>query len=168
MATAPARYFDSGVLSLLPAPLREPRRAWLAIVTGWACAFFPSLLLSFAAQSLAPSLERPEFPMTGPMALFLLVVFAPFIETLIMAGGLAILTRIVPPTAAVLLSALGWGVAHSSMAPAWGLVIWWPFLVFSTLYLVWRERGFWPAVGVVAVTHGLQNLGPALLLAFGR
>ena len=52
-----------------------------------------------------------------------------------------------------------------SPAPAWGLVIWWPFLIFSTLFVVWRQRGFFAGVGVAAATHALQNLGPALLLA---
>jgi len=46
-------------------------------------------------------------------------------------------------------------------------VIWWPFLIFSTLFVVWRQRGFWTAVAVVATTHALQNLGPGLKVAFG-
>jgi hypothetical protein len=56
-------------------------------------------------------------------------------------------------------------VAHSLAAPAWGLVIWWPFLIFSTLFVVWRQRGFLAGVGVAAAAHALQNLAPALLLA---
>ena len=105
--------------------------------------------------------------MKGPMVFFLLVLFAPLVETLIMGGVLSLLLRIANPTAAILLSALGWGVAHSSQALGWGLVIWWPFLIFSTLYVVWRQRGFWVAIGVVTATHALQNLGPSLLVAFG-
>ena len=35
--------------------------------------------------------------MTGPMAFFLLVVFAPFVETLIMAALLSLLLRFCPP-----------------------------------------------------------------------
>jgi len=40
------------------------------------------------------------------------------------------------------------------------------FLIFSTLYMVWRERSVWAALGVVTTTHALQNLGPALLIAY--
>jgi uncharacterized protein (DUF983 family) len=66
---------------------------------------------------------------------------------------------------AILISAAAWGAAHSLAAPAWGLVIWWPFLIFSTLFVVWRERGFLAGASVAAAAHALQNLGPAILLA---
>jgi len=149
----------------LPSPLLEPRRAWLAIATGWVCAFFPSIALSWLASTLLPNAAGPEFKVGGAMAVFLLVVFSPVIETFIMAGVLVLLLRFVRPPVAILLSAAGWGLAHSAAAPAWGLVIWWPFLIFSTLFVVWRERGFFMGVGVVAATHALQNLIPALLVA---
>jgi hypothetical protein len=152
----------------LPASLLEPRRAWLAIATGWVCAFFPSLALSWLASTLVPNAAGPEFNVGGAMAVFFLVVFAPVTETLIMAGLLTLLLRFVLPPVAILLSAAAWGVAHSFAAPAWGLVIWWPFLIFSTLFVVWRQRGFMTGVGVAAATHAMQNLAPALLLAFGR
>jgi hypothetical protein len=121
--------------------------------------------LSWLASTLLPHAAGPEFNVGGAMAIFLLVVFAPVTETLIMAGVLVLLLRFVRPPVAILLSAAGWGLAHSSAAPAWGLVIWWPFLIFSTLFVVWRERGFWTGAGVAAATHALQNLAPALLLA---
>ena len=105
--------------------------------------------------------------MKGPVVLFMLVVFAPLVETLIMGGLISLFLRFASPTTAILLSAIGWGLAHSSQALGWGLVIWWPFLIFSTLYVVWRQRGFWVAVAVVTATHALQNLGPGLLVAFG-
>ena len=152
-------------LKWLPAALLEPRRAWLAIPTGWACAFFPSLALSWLTAQFLPHAARPEFDMSGGMALFLLVLFAPLTETLIMAVVLQALLRFMTPSTAILLSAAGWGLAHSSQALAWGLVIWWPFLIFSTLFVVWRQRGFWVAVLVAASAHALQNLGPALIIA---
>jgi membrane protease YdiL (CAAX protease family) len=84
-----------------------------------------------------------------------------------MAIVLSLLARVLTPTLAVLGSAAMWGLAHSLQATAWGLVIWWPFVIFSTLYLVWRERSTWAALGVAAATHALQNLAPGLLVAFG-
>jgi membrane protease YdiL (CAAX protease family) len=166
IAVQPARLFDDSFLKFFPATMREPRRAWLAILTGWALSIVGSIVLAALSRAIAPTLPAPEFPMKGPMAFFMLVVFAPFVETLIMAGLLSLLLRFLPPATSVLLSALAWGVAHSSMALGWGLVIWWPFLIFSTLYVVWRQRGFWVAVGIAATTHALQNLAPGLVVAF--
>ncbi len=164
--TAAVRLFDSGPLSLLPAAVREPRRAWLAIVIGAALTLSGSLLLSWGASTIAPSLARPDFALRGPIAFALLVMFAPLVETLIMAAVLSLLARFLSPTLAVLTSAALWGVAHSLQATVWGLVVWWPFLVFSTLYVVWRQRGAWAGIGVAATTHALQNLAPAWKIAF--
>lgn len=147
--------------------MREPQRAWLAIPTAWALSLLGSIALAVVSQAIMPGLPPPEFPMKGPVALFMLVVFAPFVETLIMGGLLSLLLRFTSPTVAVLVSAVGWGAAHSSQALGWGLVIWWPFLIFSSLYVVWRQRGFWLAVAVVTATHALQNLGPGLMVAYG-
>jgi membrane protease YdiL (CAAX protease family) len=99
--------------------------------------------------------------------LFLLVVFAPVVETVIMGVVLLILDRIAGFLPAVLLSSLGWGIAHSLQATAWGLVIWWPFLIFSITFLTWRRRSLAAAFGLPMLVHGLQNLGPALLLVSG-
>ena len=158
---------DAPPVGWLPRVLREPRRPLLAIAVGWAITFFPSLALSMLAHQLFPTLATPDFPMKGASALFLLVVFAPLGETLIMAGLLTLLLKLVRPVPAILISAASWGIAHSLQAPAWGLIIWWPFLIFSTLFVAWRQRGFWVAVGLVASVHALQNLFPALLIAFG-
>jgi hypothetical protein len=166
-AGVPGRLLDDSFLRFLPSPLREPRRAWLAILIGAVLTIAGSLALAAASKTLAPQLPTPAFPVKGVTALFLLVVFAPVIETLIMAGFLSLFLRFVPPATAILLSAAGWGVAHSLEALGWGLVIWWPFLIFSTLFVVWRQRGFWTGVGVAAATHALQNLGPGLKVAFG-
>ena len=163
----PVRLFDDSFLKFLPAPLREPRRAWLSIASGWALSIVGSLLLAVIFAALLPQLKGPDFPMEGWGALFALVVFAPFLETLIMAGLIWLFERFLPTTGAIVASALAWGGLHSAQALGWGLVIWWPFLIFSTLYVVWRQRGFWAGVGVAATTHAFQNLGPGLMVAFG-
>ena len=164
--TAAVRLFDSGPLRLLPAAVREPRRAWLAIPVGAALTLSGSLLLSWTASTIAPTLAKPDFPMRGLPAFGLLVLFAPIVETLIMAIVLSLLARFFSPTVTVLGSAALWGVAHSLQAPVWGLVVWWPFVIFSTLYMVWRERGVVAAIGVAAATHALQNLVPGWTIAF--
>ena len=167
MASAPpARLLDDSFLRFLPAPLREPRRAWLAILTGWALSFVGSLALAAIIGTVAPELPKPDFKgLSGVTALLLLVVFSPLIESLIMGGALVLLQRFLQPATAILASAILWGVAHSLGALSWGFAIWWPFLIFSTLFVVWRQRGFWTGVGVAAAAHALQNLGPGLIVA---
>jgi hypothetical protein len=158
----------SPVLSLLPGPIREARRAPLAIAVGWLTATVPSLLLAALVSRLLPQLPGPRFDLDPVMAVIAIVIISPLIETLIMAAVLSVLLRFLSPTAAILASAAGWGLAHSAMAPAWGLVIWWPFLIFSTLFVVWRQRSLAAAIMVPATVHALQNLGPGLLIAMGQ
>ena len=148
----------------LPAALAEPRNPLRAVFVGWLFAFLPSLVLALIAQWLLPDAGRPSFEVAGVQAVALLVLFAPLVETLIMAAVLELLLRFMPRAAAILVSAVGWGIAHSLAAPAWGLVIWWPFLIFSTLYVTWSRRSVLAALAIAFAAHALQNLGPALLL----
>ena len=148
----------------LPAALSEPRKPLRAIFIGWLLAFVPSLLLAAAAQWLLPDAGRPSFEVGGLETIALLVIFAPLVETLVMAAVLELLLRLMPPAAAIIASAIGWGIAHSLAAPAWGLVIWWPFMIFSTLYVTWSKRSVLAALAIVFAVHALQNLGPSLLL----
>ena len=105
---------------LFPNALLEPRRPLRAMLVGWLLAFPISIGLAVVARTLLPGAAAPEFQMEGPLALFLLVGFAPFVETLIMGAVLLILTAFLRREVAVAVSAIGWGVAHSMMAPMWG------------------------------------------------
>jgi hypothetical protein len=156
-------------ISWLPRALLEPANPLRSIALGWLLAFPPSIFLAAIIQSLAPAAKSPNFPeLPGPLLAFVLVIFAPVGESLIMGAALLVLLRFVTPTAAVVVSALGWGIAHSSDTLIWGLVIWWPFLIFSTLFVVWRERSLWLAFAMPMAVHALQNFLPAMLLVFGR
>lgn len=106
--------------------------------------------------------------MRGLTAVLLLVLFSPIFETLIMGGVLLVLLRFLTPTWAVVASAIAWGGLHSLAAPVWGLIIWWPFLVFSTLFVAWRGRSLTLAFVMPMTVHMLQNLPPALLVASGN
>lgn len=154
-------------ISFLPRALREPRRPLRALAVAWITIFIPTVALGAVTTALMPKDAFPVIPMANATIFWMLVVFAPVVETLLMGAALVVLRRLVSPTWAVLLSALGWGIAHSAMAPAWGLVIWWPFVVFSTLFLTWRSRSFWAALGIAAASHALHNLLPSLLLVSG-
>ena len=154
-------------LPFLPSALLEARRPALAIGLGALTAVLPSLMLAALVQWLLPQGEGPDFAMSGAAAIVGLVIFAPVVETLIMGAALLIFLRFMPATAAIIVSAAGWAVAHSLAAPVWGLIVWWPFLIFSTLFVVWRGYSLAAAFAVPASVHALQNLGPALILASG-
>jgi hypothetical protein len=151
-------------ISYLPKQLRTARQPLVAIALGWLTAFVPSILLGLAVTRLMPALPQPDLKVTNLWLVAMMVVMAPLVETAIMAAVLSVLLRFVTPTVAVLVSAIGWGIAHSMAAPAWGLVVWWPFLIFSTLYVVWRQRSLLAAIAVPASVHALQNLAPAISL----
>ena len=104
-------------ISLLPKPLLKPERPLIALLVAWLLAFIPSLALGAAVTKLLPNLGQPELPVVNGLALSLVVIMAPVVETLIMAAVLSLLLRLFPPTVAVILSALGWGIAHSMAAP---------------------------------------------------
>jgi hypothetical protein len=165
LAATPA--VGSGPLRYLPLALRVPRRPLAAIAVGWLTAFPISILLAFLAAMVLPDAQHPDFQVDGTAAILALVAFAPIVETLIMGVVLLVLLWVVPPPVAILASAAGWGIAHSLVAPVWGLVIWWPFLVFSTLFVAWRSRSLTLAFLIPMCVHALQNLVPALLLASG-
>jgi hypothetical protein len=158
--------FSDGPLSLFPRPLREARRAWLAIPLAWLICIVPSLGLAYLVQAFAPQLTMPEFPIKGHVAFVALAIISPLIETLILAAFITLFRLVFSPTVSVFLSAIGWGIAHSTQASAWGLVVWWPFLIMSVLFVVWRQRGFWIAIMVPAAVHMLQNAGPAFQIAY--
>ena len=139
---------------------RRTRATVLAVANGL-------LVVICLTVSIALFSQNQWILRAAAVAAVLVVIVAPLLETLIMAGFLALLLWLLPPTAAVLVSALGWGVAHSLAAPAWGLVIWWPFLVFSVLYVTWRKRSLLLALAIPAATHALQNLIPTLAMLAG-
>ena len=154
-------------LRYLPRAIRVPRRPFTAILVGWATAFPASILFGLLVSLVLPDAAQPEFRLDGVVAVFALVIFAPVVETLIMGLALLILLLFLPPVAAIVVSVIGWGIAHSLLVPIWGLVIWWPFLVFSTLFIAWRSRSLALAFVIPMCVHALQNAIPALLLAYG-
>ncbi len=130
----------------------------------WVLALLPSLALSLALLAISPDAEAPEFAASGPMLAFLLVVFAPVVETLLMTPPLLLLARLLGPGPAVVASAIGWGVLHSLAAPVWGFIVWWSFLILSIALLNWRSKGLLRAMLTVTAIHALQNSVPAALL----
>ncbi len=154
-----------GYLSFLPNFLFRAERPFAYVLMGWLLVLLPSILLSLLVNSSAPTAEGPRISVDSTSLILMLVVGAPVIETMIMVLPLLLLNRLFGFGPAVLLSAAGWGIAHSLAAWNWGLVVWWPFLIFSIALLVWRKRSLLLACLLVAAIHALQNgLGAALLV----
>ena len=107
-------------ISYLPKLLLEPRRPLQALAAAWALTFVPTLALGALVSSFMPPSAFPSFPPVNGYLFALLVVVGPLLETLIMGAVLVLLSRLASPTAAVLASAVGWGIARSTAAPGWG------------------------------------------------
>jgi membrane protease YdiL (CAAX protease family) len=154
------------ILAFLPRFLFDPGvPAWRYILFAWPLVAIPALALGWAATRLLPGLAGPELAGASTATIVIgVVLFSPAVETLLMTGPVLLLDRWRGPVVAVIGSSLLWGVAHSLAAARWGLVIWWPFLIFSIAFLTWRGRGYWRAVGVVTAIHALNNAGPIVAL----
>lgn len=140
----------------------------MAIAVAWLTSFPISILLAFLASRIFPDAGHPDFKGGAGLIIFAVVIFSPVVETLIMGAVLLILLRFLPEWVAIVVSAIGWGIAHSILSPTWGMAVWWPFLVLSTLFVAWRKRSLWLAFLLPVCVHALQNLLPAVLIASGR
>ncbi|MCJ7420266.1 CPBP family intramembrane glutamic endopeptidase [Sphingomicrobium astaxanthinifaciens] len=153
--------------AIVPPFLSRPTRPLVTLLLAYLTTILGSLMLAAIVQSFAPQAESPDFSqLSGVTALVALVLFAPLVETLIMGLFLSILLRFCAPATAIAISAIGWGVAHSVQAATWGLVIWWPFLIFSTLYVVWKQRSLAWGLAMPFLVHAMQNSLPALAVAY--
>ena len=171
-AAGPWRNLTRLLLDTSVHPLRYVLRAWpLATLPTLAIALFLSTLfqlfgldLFLGEAPLAPLRSMPKW-----ILLLQVVLFAPLAETLLMAPLLALLMRLwggrrLP---AALTSAAVWAFLHSLTALAWGVCIFWTFLVFSAAWLAWRPRSFGHAYFITAGIHALNNwvAGLGLVLA---
>lgn len=155
----PHRLLDGTFLRFLPWPIREPRRAWLTLTIGPILTIGGALLLAFLVKTFLPHLKSPVFPESVWWVKILnIVVVSPVVETLIMALFLRIFLLRLDTASAIVASAITWGLLHSLMFSGWGLVVWWPFIIFSTVYLAWRQKGFWVGIVMAASVHLMNNL----------
>jgi hypothetical protein len=154
-----------GILHLIA----TPRRPLLTIFLAYILSMAGSLLLATIVGSIVPDARTPDFGWLmgrGLLTVAVLSGMVPLFETLILAGTTSLLLLVVRPTHAILLSSFGWAVAHSYQAPIWGLVIFWPFIIFTTLYIVWKQRSIIWGLFMAFAVHALQNLIPAVMIGY--
>jgi len=138
---------------------------WKYILRTGLISLVPSLVIAMILGLTGVITEEtgPEFK--GPaLGLFIgLIIIAPPLETLLMGGGLWILSFITKrPVRLAVISAILWAGMHSLIAPAWGLGVIWPFFVFSCCYLSWRRHSWLRAILVTSCVHAFQNILPAI------
>jgi hypothetical protein len=138
---------------------------WKYILRTGLISLVPSLVIAMilGLSGIVTEETGPEFE--GPaIVLFVgLVIVSPPLETLIMAGVLWLLSFITKRQVVLaIISAFVWAGMHSLIAPAWGLVVIWPFFVFSCSYLNWRQRSLWRAILVTSCVHVFQNILPSI------
>lgn len=98
---------------------------------------------------------------------FSVVLFSPWVETLMMLPILWILKRLIRNNIAVAFSSAAiWAVLHSTIAIAWGFIIWWAFFVFSICFLEWEKKSKKQAIVATASVHMCQNFIPLLAVLF--
>lgn len=159
------------VLGFLPDYLFAAERPLAYLLKTWLLALLPSLVLGWLASRLAPATAATPFAdaarIPPAVLLVMLIVVGPFLETLIMAAVATGLNAFFGFAAAAIASAVLWGLFHATVAPLWGLVVWWPFLLLTITFLVWRPRGLWFAIGMATAIHALQNAVAGTGLLFG-
>ena len=134
-------------------------------------AMLPSLLLAATAYGVANALGvrteyigAPEREVSAVETLGM-VVIAPVVETLLLAGllwFLSLLSRNVVFVAVI--AALLWASFHASYGALWFFGTVWSFFVFSCAYFAWRRLSFARAFFAAAVPHSLINLTVMLVL----
>ena len=101
-----------------------------------------------------------------PVLAFLLVVFAPVVETFFMVIIFWV-TRLLrcPPWLQVAIQVVIWAIAHGSQAFAWAFAPAWLFFIFSIVYLTRRKNSFGEAFALTTLVHAGNNAIPTALLA---
>jgi hypothetical protein len=141
-------------------------------IVAWHVALIPSILLVVAAYALfsgagadIAALQKPARDI-AQRNVWMTVLVAPLVETLLLALGLRLLGFVTRNREAVaIISALAWGAMHASFYPIWFFGTTWSFYVFSRGYLAWRPVSYKHALGAAAVPHALVN-SSALLVQF--
>jgi membrane protease YdiL (CAAX protease family) len=95
------------------------------------------------------------------------IIFAPIVETLLLAGMLRLLSmassnRLFVAWAAAML----WGCFHGLIAPLWFFGTVWSFFVFSCGYMKWRELSFKHGFMAAAAPHMLINFSVFMMVLF--
>ena len=101
-------------------------------------ALFATALAAVAATGADLEALMPPARVASVSELFGTVVFAPVVETLLLAGMVRLLsTCSMRPARIATSSAIRWGVFHGVFGALWFFGTAWSFFVFTCAYLAW-------------------------------
>ncbi len=143
---------------------RTDQPVWTYVAKAALLTLIPSLVISAVVETILPD-EGPTFD--GPVIVVVVgvLVLSPWIETLLMWPILGLLRRFVRKRIPLAVgSAMVWALLHSLAAPAWGLIIAWPFFVLSLCFIAWEEKSVGRAIVVTALVHTCHNVIPTIAL----
>lgn len=143
------------------------------LAAAWVACIVPAIAIGLMLEVFLPpdmleAVNDAVIDDSIPLALqfALIIVAAPIIETLVMVVAFAIMQVLrVPLAVQVVLQAVGWGIAHGSIALAWGFAPTWLFFIFSIVYVTQRKRSGERAFWMTAAVHGLNNATASVGLA---
>jgi membrane protease YdiL (CAAX protease family) len=137
---------------------------WRYCLLAFPAALIPSLvsvsvafgIFSILGANLA-AIAAPDRSATAG-EVFGAVVFAPIVETLLLAALLRALSALITQTLLIALaSAVVWGCLHALFGFLWFFGTAWSFFIFSCGYIAWRRISFRHAFIAAAVPHALIN-----------
>lgn len=174
MTDAPSRVIDlpaERVAGFLP---RRGSFLWYCVLA-WHVALIPTILILLAAHTLfaasgadVQALQKPAREI-AQRSLWITLVVAPLVETLILAVVVTLLARFIRNANLVAaISALAWAGLHATFYPLWFFGVVWSFFVFSRGYLAWRPVSYKHAFGAAALPHALVNSSAMLLQFFAK
>lgn len=149
---------------LLRLLLRPDIALWRYCLYAWPLAIIPSVCFVLAARFTVEAFGRNASAYSAPArdvtlgSVFGGVVFAPVVETLLLAGLLRLLSFIsLTPALVAAVSAVLWGCFHALFGALWFFGSAWSFFVLSCGFLAWRPISFKHGFLAAAVPHVLVN-----------
>jgi hypothetical protein len=144
-------------------------------LVAWHLALIPSMLLVVAAYTVSSvagvdtdAIRKPARDI-AERNVWITVIAAPAIETLVLALGIRLAGLVTKHREAIAItSALAWGGLHGSFYPLWFFGTVWSFYVFSRGYLAWQPVSYKHALGAAAVPHALVNASALLMQFFAQ
>ncbi len=117
-----------------------------------------ALPAAYIVSYFLPSSESPDIKLTI-VGFLSVVVFSPLVETLLMTLSFNVIKVFTNKFSVIcFVSSLFWAGLHSLAIPAWGLVTFFTFLVFSIAFQVWDKISRKDAYIIVFSIHALVNL----------
>ncbi len=139
-----------------------------------ALSFLSALVISLLLRLVLGSSKTENAPLAqsvitlGPyLALILMALAAPLIETLFLGCVITLMKwKRASFWMTVFIASFLAAIVHSLASLAWGVAIFFPFMIFSIAFSVWGRERWLKGYFVSATIHALHNLPSAILIFF--